>query len=198
VQHRPELERWILAELPRDAESVLDLGCGVGRTGFLLWEQGIGTERVGIELSPDYVARARELGVYDRVEQADLSEGLGSYGDDSFDVVLCIDVLATLEKEAAVRLIRESERVARKRVVLLVALHKRPRKRATTTETDRSTWSLREVASLGYDVKPFGSRWASGVYGGRRFLLTFYAGTLASQLLPRLAGEVVATKDVGR
>ena len=39
MQHSPELERWILAELPADTESVLDLGCGVGRTGFLLWEQ---------------------------------------------------------------------------------------------------------------------------------------------------------------
>ena len=51
MQHNPELERWILAELPRDTESVLDLGCGVGRTGFLLWEQEIGAERVGVELS---------------------------------------------------------------------------------------------------------------------------------------------------
>ena len=127
VQHSPELERWILAELPRDTASVLDLGCGVGRTGFLLWEEGIGTERVGVELSPEYAARARGLGVYDRVDEADLSHGLSQFEDGAFDVVLCIDVLPHLEKSAGLRLVRECERVARRRVVLLVPIRKQPR-----------------------------------------------------------------------
>ena len=197
MQHNPELERWILAELPPDTGSVLDVGCGVGRTGFLLWEQKIGTERVGIELSPEYVERARELGVYTRVDEADLSQGLSQFEDRAFDVVLCIDVLAQLEKEAGLRLVQECERVARRRVVLLVPLLDEPRARSATTESDRSTWTLGDLRGLGYEPRPFGSKRAAGVYGGRRFLLAFYAGTLVSQLIPRLAGEAIAAKDVG-
>jgi SAM-dependent methyltransferase len=197
MQHNPELERWILAELPPATESVLDVGCGVGRTGFLLWEQKIGTERVGIELSPEYVERARELGVYARVDQADLSQGLSQFEDGAFDVVLCIDVLAQLEKEAGLRLVQECERVARRRVVLLVPLLDEPRARSAATESDRSTWTLGDLRELGYETKPFGSKRAAGVYGGRRFLLAFYLGTLVSQLFPRLAGEAIAAKDVG-
>lgn len=196
MQHRPELERWILAELPRDAGSALDLGCGVGRTGFLLWEEGIGTERVGLELSPEYAARARELGVYDRVDEADLSQGLPQFEDGAFDIVLCIDVLPQLEKNAGRRLVRECERVARRRVVMLVPLRKQPRARAAPTESDRSTWTLRDLHELGYRTTPFGSKHTAGVYGGRRFLLAFYGGTLVSQLFSRFAGEAVAAKDV--
>jgi SAM-dependent methyltransferase len=197
MQHRPELERWIVAELPRDTQSILDLGCGVGRTGFLLWEEGIGRERVGLELSPDYAARARGLGVYDRVDEADLSDGLGQFEDGAFDVVLCIDVLPHLEKDAGRRLVQECERVARRRVVMLIPLRKQPRARAAPTESDRSTWTLGDLHQLGYDTKQFGSKYTAGVYGGRRFLLAFYVGTLISQLFPSFAGEVVAAKSVG-
>jgi SAM-dependent methyltransferase len=197
MQHSPELERWILAELPADTGSVLDLGCGIGRTGFLLWEAGVGTERVGVELSPEYAERARGLGVYDRVDEADLSHGLPQFEDDAFDVVLCIDVLAQLEKDAGRRLLQECERVARRRVVLLVPLLEHPRAREAPTESDRSTWTLRDLRELGYRTKPFGSKQAAGVYGGRRFLLAFYLGTLVSQLFPAFAGEAVAAKDVG-
>ena len=198
MQHSPELERWILAEVPQDTESVLDLGCGVGRTGFLLWEQGIGAERVGVELSAEYAERARQLGVYDRVDEADLSQGLSQFEDGSFDVVLCIDVLAQLEKAAGLRLVQDCERVARRRVVLLVPLLEEPRARSAATESDRSTWTLRDLRELGYETKPFGSKRAAGVYGGRRFLLAFYLGTLVSQVFPRFAGEAIAVKDVGR
>ena len=198
MQHRAELDRWIAAELPRDTDSVLDLGCGVGRTGFLLWEEGIGTMRVGLELSPDYAERARGLGVYDRVDEADLSEGLTQFEDGAFDVVLCIDVLPQLEKAAGRKLVRECERVARRRVVMLVPLRKQRRARAAPTESDRSTWTLADLHELGYETKPFGSKRTAGVYGGRRFLLAFYGGTLLSQLVPRFAGEAIAVKDVAR
>jgi SAM-dependent methyltransferase len=196
MQHRPELDRWIVAELPPDTESVLDLGCGVGRTGFLLWEAGIGTERVGLELSSEYVERARGLGVYDRVDEADLSQGLTEFEDGAFDVVLCIDFLPQLEKAAGRRLVLECERVARRRVVMLVPIRKQPRARAGATESDRSTWTLGDLRELGYETKPFGSKHTAGVYGGRKFLLAFYAGTLVSQVFPRFAGEAIAAKTL--
>ena len=71
-----------------------------------------------------------------------------------------------------------------------------PRARSAATESDRSTWTLGDLRELGYATKPFGSKRAAGVYGGRRFLLAFYLGTLVSQLFPRFAGEAIAAKDV--
>lgn len=80
---------------------------------------------------------------------------------------------------------------------MLVPLRKQPRARAAPTESDRSTWTLSDLHELGYETKPFGSKHTASVYGGRRFLLAFYAGTLVSQLFSRFAGEAVAAKDVG-
>ena len=100
--------------------------------------------------------------------------------------MLCVDVLAQLEKAAGLRLVQECERVARRRVVLLVPLLDEPRARSAATESDLSTWTIGDLRELGYETKPFGSKRAAGVYGGRRFLLTFYLGTLVSQLFPAL------------
>jgi SAM-dependent methyltransferase len=197
VQHRPELERFLLTAVGRDVDSVLDLGCGVGRTGFLLWENEIGRTRVGAELDPEYVERARSLGVYDRVDELDVTNGLGAFEDDSFDAVLCVQLLTVLDKSDGRRLLAEAERVARKRVVAVVELRKELRTRDRPNENDRSLWTLSDLHELGYRTQPFSSRAASGLAGGRKFMLTFYGGTLVSQVFPRFAGEAIAVKELG-
>ena len=64
---RPELR----ALVPADARRVLDVGCGAGALGGALREER-GIEVMGLELSPDAAARARER--LDAVVEADLDE----------------------------------------------------------------------------------------------------------------------------
>lgn len=111
AQHRPEVDRWILDAIGTDAGTVLDLGCGVGRNAFLLWERGSGTRCAGMDVDEDYIGRARRLGIYERLELADLTTPIPAE-DGSFEVVLCTDVLGYLARDAAERLLVECERVA--------------------------------------------------------------------------------------
>jgi len=72
------------------AERVADLGCGTGWCGPLFRE---GAKRlVGVDLSGPMLAKARQRGVYDELQQADLHEFLLSEPA-AFDLILAADVL---------------------------------------------------------------------------------------------------------
>ncbi len=73
-------ERW---------ESALDLGCGTGLCGPLVKPM---VERLtGVDLSGRMIEKARSLGVYDRLEHADIVEFLAR-SDERWDLVLAADV----------------------------------------------------------------------------------------------------------
>lgn len=197
MQHRPELDRWILESASGSRMGAfLDLGCGVGRNGFLLWEEGFGSRRVGVELDHDYAARARSLGVYDEVIEADLRGGLPDFESSSFETILCTDVLGNLEREHAVELLDECERIAKERVVITVATGHPVNQSTNPLEEHRSTWTARELRQRGYRVRGFGSRLSTDRHGGRRFLYGWYGGTLLAHLSPRFAEELLAVREL--
>jgi len=70
-------------------ESALDLGCGTGLCGPLV--RPIARRLTGVDLSARMLERARQLGVYDRLEHADIAEFLAR-ADERHDLVLAADV----------------------------------------------------------------------------------------------------------
>ncbi len=79
---------------------VLDLGCGTGLMGPLL--KPLSRQLVGVDLSQGMLSKAQLLGVYDRLESADLIEFLYGAGAHTFDVVTAADVFVYLGDLAAV------------------------------------------------------------------------------------------------
>jgi len=75
---------------PRAYRSALDLGCGTGLCGPLV-KPRLAEHIDGVDLSAPMLERARALGVYDRLEQADLLEHLARTGQ-HHDLVLAADV----------------------------------------------------------------------------------------------------------
>jgi len=69
--------------------SALDLGCGTGLCGPLV--RPMAARLTGVDLSARMIEKARSLGVYDRLEQADVIEFLGG-SQDGWDLVLAADV----------------------------------------------------------------------------------------------------------
>lgn len=72
---------------------VLDVGCGEGASAEGLRARGA-TRLAGVELSADFAEGARQ--VYDEVVVGSVEDDLLPWGPESFDVVLCYDVLEHL------------------------------------------------------------------------------------------------------
>ena len=89
---------------------VVDLGCGLGGYSKVLSERGFDVR--GFDVVPEYVERARELGV-----RADVYDGERlPLEDDSVDTVILIEVIEHLEHPE--RLLAEAGRVARAGVLV--------------------------------------------------------------------------------
>jgi predicted TPR repeat methyltransferase len=89
--HVPEMiADTIIALQPGNNLDVLDMGCGTGLCGPLLrpWAATL----QGVDISREMLKKARERGVYDRVEQGDLVDTLRQ-STQSFDLLVAADVL---------------------------------------------------------------------------------------------------------
>lgn len=90
--------------------TVLDLGCGIGGYSRALADRGF--TMTALDVVPEYVERARSIGV-----DADLYGGDRlPLEDGSVDTVIVLEVLEHLEDPAA--LLREARRVARQNVLV--------------------------------------------------------------------------------
>ena len=84
---------------PDHQADVLDLGCGTGLCAplFKPWSRSL----TGVDLSPKMVAKADELGLYDKLIVGDLLQPLSS-AENCYDLVLAADVFVYLGKLDAV------------------------------------------------------------------------------------------------
>jgi SAM-dependent methyltransferase len=108
--------------------SILDLGAGFGRYGFLcreLLDNNIAPQPdgafgrapwrlqiVGVEACPEVLGPWHES-LYDRIEVGEATEVLKRLEDKSFDLVLAIDLVEHLPKQAGLTLCREAVRVGK-------------------------------------------------------------------------------------
>ena len=104
----------------RSGEQVLDLACGTGELLSRIAKETPGAERIGVDLSPKMVERARAKLTDEpntRVERADAHDL--PFADDTFDVVVCANTFHYFTHPEQV--LREVRRVLRPggRLVLL-------------------------------------------------------------------------------
>ncbi len=85
----PEILVARLAQMNRQFERALDLGCGTGLCGVKL--KPLAAHIDGVDLSANMVARATQRGVYDDVQEADAAEFLRAEVG-PYDLVVAADV----------------------------------------------------------------------------------------------------------
>lgn len=101
-----------IASLVPNGSRVLDLGCGDGTLLAYLQSQK-GCSGYGVEIDDAKVLASLKKGI--NVLQLNLEEGLATFSDSSFDIVLQIDTLQHLRN--AETMLRETARVGRSAIV---------------------------------------------------------------------------------
>lgn len=117
------LGRLVQSYIGKD-DTVLDVGCGImqattdvlnGKKSFLGKRDILQCKHLlGIDPHRDYLKQACKI--FPTV-QMDIKE-LDRFVDNSFDVVICLDVLEHIELDAAKWALHQMERIARKRVIV--------------------------------------------------------------------------------
>ncbi|MDP3733279.1 MAG: class I SAM-dependent methyltransferase, partial [Candidatus Daviesbacteria bacterium] len=101
---------------PLKAETILDAGCGEGFTMDKLSENGIGKKIEGVEYSKDAMAFGKKLFPHLIIKQGSVYDL--PYKDNSFDLIICTEVLEHLEEPT--KALREILRVSKKYLIVSV------------------------------------------------------------------------------
>lgn len=153
--YRDYLERAV-----GDAESLLDVGCGVASPLRDL-SRKLGRS-VGVDAFESAVEESRAAGTYTDVKLLDVREIGREFPPRSFDVVAAIDVLEHLSEHDGLQLLDDMERIARLRVVVFTPNGFVPQEatEGNPWQVHRSGWTAGRMRELGYDVRGVhGMKW---------------------------------------
>jgi hypothetical protein len=154
--------RWILInnlkKLIDETDAVLDLGCGNNSPllnitcNFVLgldiyfYKSTVGSDAIG--------TRSKEVRYYKK--KCDLRYLGSSYDYKSFDVCCLIDVIEHFKKESGINLLKNSENIARKVVIVSTPNGYLEQHDNRPFFDHLSGWTVDEFKSLGYKVIGFG------------------------------------------
>lgn len=101
--------------------SVLDVGCGNGKYGYMCREmleisKGLNVRIDAIEVFPEYIKDIHH-NIYDNIYIQEAINALGEMSDQSYDLILAIDVLEHFSKEDGHRFLDELLRVGQNIIV---------------------------------------------------------------------------------
>jgi len=183
--------------------TVLDVGCGRGKWGYLIRVQWWCTKDGKVENEPEYLVgvdvylpfleTVKRHQVYDDVILCDAARL--PFKNHSFDSVLASDILEHLPKEKGKSLLFNIDRISRRTAVITTPhfVRKRPGHLCpegyNPYEAHLSNWSIKKLRSLGYVV-----------FGAGFLLLSLFSARLnalltpISHMFPTLSAHLVAVK----
>jgi ubiquinone/menaquinone biosynthesis C-methylase UbiE len=148
---------------------------------------------VGPDAREPYLCFCRERRLYDELVRWDLNDLPLPFRDKEFDVVTAIEVIEHLPRATGLQLLREAERVARRRVIVTTpqVFFERGAFDGNPYQAHRLLW--RDFARLGYRV--YGS--GSFLFSGKRIRwLSEYLSPFARKLFLSCAELIIAVKDL--
>jgi ubiquinone/menaquinone biosynthesis C-methylase UbiE len=101
---------------PLNPKTVLDVGCGEGFTLQQLYEHGIGEKLEGVDFQEAAITLGNTIHPHLKLKQGDIYDL--PFKDNSFDVVMCTEVLEHLERP--LEALKELKRVTKQYLIISV------------------------------------------------------------------------------
>jgi SAM-dependent methyltransferase len=153
----------IMMSLNPRPRSVLDVGIGNGKYGFLIkeylqywgrryeqeWQAKDGYKIVGIEAFPEYITEIHRL-IYDEILVGDAADILPKLANSQFDLLCMIDVLEHFDPNSGSRILSECQRIG-KLTIISTPIEFEPQTNAYGNEFERhrSLWTDKMLYNQG-------------------------------------------------
>jgi len=156
---RPFLHE-LLEEIPKNVDSLVDVGCGRGIVGAMTRIYRNPKRLVGIDVFPDYVDFCKKYMMYDELFLLDLRQTPLPFQNHEFDVATCIETIEHLPKIHGEKLLEELHRVADTIIVSTPSsLFKQPKRHVerNSFQAHVSHWTVEDFKKRGYKVRGVGN-----------------------------------------
>jgi 2-polyprenyl-3-methyl-5-hydroxy-6-metoxy-1,4-benzoquinol methylase len=155
---RPFLHE-LLEEIPKNVESLVDVGCGRGIVGALMRIYRTPSRLVGVDVFQDYIDFCKRYCFYDELHCLDLRQTPLPFQDGEFDVAACIETIEHLPRRSGERLLEELSRISDTVIVSTPSsFFRQPKSHVASNpfQAHISKWTVEDFRSRGYDVKGVG------------------------------------------
>jgi SAM-dependent methyltransferase len=187
-----------------DCATCLDVGCG--SNSFI---QLLGFEySVGVEFFAPALEEAKKAATHNDFCFADVTEIDKHFAENQFDCCVALDVIEHLAKEDGYKLIRDMERIARKKILLFTPNGFLPQGSLydNNLQAHLSGWTAPEMQALGFKViGMYGPGFMRGEQHQHKFKPAAFFGMLSALLhftftrrQPKYAAAIICVKDVSR
>ena len=187
-----------------EGQSLLDIGCGDGRMMRALLK-GKKLTSIGADIYYPSLKECRNQSTHDGYVLSDAQKT--PFKNDSFDIVLAIEVVEHMRKEEGIRSIKTWEKIACRQIIITTPIGECPvqAKDGSPYDEHKSTWYPVEFRELGYKVRGHGLHQMYGDHGlfsrvpkimsPFLFVLSVLVGPFV-YFLPGLAGRMVCIKKL--
>lgn len=156
---RPFLHE-VLEEIPKNVESLIDVGCGRGIVGALVRIYRNPTRLVGIDIFQPYIDFCKKFNLYDEVYLIDVRQTPLPFKSQEFKIATCIELIEHLHKEYGEKLLDELQRIADIIIVSTPSHYfKQPKHHVDRNpfQAHVSKWKVSDFRKRGYEVKGVGN-----------------------------------------
>jgi SAM-dependent methyltransferase len=183
-------------------QTVLDVGCGPAPT---LRQLGV-SRCVGLEGYRPAFEDAKRQNTQDEIICGDVRHLASHFKPGQFDACIAMDVIEHLSKEDGLKLMRDMELIAKKKIVFFTPNGFLPQKQAADSDLQAhlSGWETEEMKDHGYDVMgALGPKSLRGEYHALKRRPAFFWGlvSILDQMIwvhrrPEKAAAILCTKTL--
>jgi hypothetical protein len=144
--------------IDKSAESILDVGCGQGLPMELIKMRMSPKKTVGVDLFEPYIEEARKTKIHDEYVIADVRKL--PFKKNSFDVVICLQVLEHQKKKDAIKMLKKMEQIAKKQVIVATPIGEmyHPAVDDNILQMHQSEFTEKDFKKYGYNTLKWGRR----------------------------------------
>ncbi len=155
---RPFLHE-LLEEIPKDVESLIDIGCGRGIVGAITRIYRTPKRLVGIDIFQDHIDFCKKYRIYDELHRLDLRIVPLPFSNQEFSVATCVETIEHLPKRKGEKLLNELYRIADVVIVSTPsAFFRQPKNHVKNNsfQAHVSKWTVEDFRKRGFEVKGVG------------------------------------------